>query len=220
MKIARYLIAGLCLSALAGCTTQSTAPEAVPDVSCPVPEPCPVCEGPPEPEVCPEPQVVETIVEVPAPLPPMAETAGKLHLPIIGVVEDTLVEPAGLVVAASIDTGTETTAIHAEDIQLVEKEGRRYVRFALLDGEQEKVAQELPLRRRVSVTDASGDVQRYYVVRMWLTLGDTRSRIDVALVGRAGDEHPLLIGRNFLLDTAIVDVSRRHTQPTPESPAP
>ena len=47
---------------------------------------------------------------------------------------------------------------------------------------------------------------------MWVTVGDSRSRIDVNLADRSGFEYPMLIGRNFLTDTMIVDVSRHHTR--------
>jgi hypothetical protein len=46
---------------------------------------------------------------------------------------------------------------------------------------------------------------------MWVTLGKTRSRIDVNLTNRSNFEYPMLIGRNFLTDSLIVDVSRHHT---------
>jgi hypothetical protein len=156
--------------------------------------------------------VVEKIVEVPAPLPPMASTAGKMHLPIVGAVEQVLVEPAGLLLAARIDTGAETTSIHAEDIQLLEKDGKRYVRFALIDEDGQKLVQELRLRRRVLIKQHGGEPERRYVVEMWVTLGGIRSRIDVNLSDREDFEYPLLVGRNFLVDTVIVDVSRHYTQ--------
>ena len=100
---------------------------------------------------CPESKVVERIVTktVTAPLPPMATTAGKLHLPIIGAVEWARVEPADLWVESRIDTGAETTSIHAEDIQLIERDGKRYVSFVLIDAiTGSKYPQELRLRRR------------------------------------------------------------------------
>jgi len=163
---------------------------------------------------CPEAQVIEKLVTkiVPAELPPMATTAGKMHLPIVGAVELVRIEPANLVLEARIDTGAETTSIHAEDIQLVEKDGRRYVRFVLTDrASGEQVQQELRLRRRVLIKQSYGPDERRYVVRMWLTLGGTRSRIDVNLSDRTNFEYPLLVGRNFLTDSLIVDVSRHHT---------
>ena len=142
----------------------------------------------------------------------MATTAGKMHLPIVGAIEWVRIEPAGLLLESRMDTGAVTTSVHADNIQLVEKEGKRYVRFVLTDpNRDEKVKQELRLRRRVLIKQSGLPDTRRYVVRMWVTLGETRSRIDVNLSDRTGFEYPLLIGRNFLTDSMIVDVSRHHT---------
>jgi len=142
----------------------------------------------------------------------MATTAGKMHLPIVGATEWVRIEPAGLLLESRIDTGAVTTSVHADNIQLVEKEGKRYVRFVLTDPNNgEKIEQELRLRRRVLIKQSGLPDSRRYVVRMWVTLGETRSRIDVNLSDRTGFEYPLLIGRNFLTDSMIVDVSRHHT---------
>jgi len=179
--------------------------------SCPAPE---VVELPVPAPQCPAPAVVERIVTkiIPAELPPMATTAGKMHLPIIGAVEWAKIEPSGLLVESRIDTGADTTSIHAEDIQLVEKDGKRYVRFVLIDAVNgEELQQELRLRRRVLIKQNDGPYDRRYVVRMWVTLGKTKSRIDVNLSDRSDFKYPMLIGRNFLTDSMIVDVSRHHT---------
>ncbi len=142
----------------------------------------------------------------------MATTAGKMHLPIVGAIEWVRIEPAGLLLESRMDTGAVTTSVHADNIQLVEKEGKRYVRFVLTDpNSDEKVEQELRLRRRVLIKQSGLPDTRRYVVRMWVTLGETRSRIDVNLADMTGFEYTLLIGRNFLTDSMIVDVSRHHT---------
>lgn len=191
---------------LSGCGVFQAAPE---PVQCPEPVPCKTCEV----QQCPAAQVVEKIVEVPAPLPPMASTAGEMHLPIVGGVERVTVEPGGLVLEARIDTGAETTSIHAEEITLVEKDGKRYVRFTLFNtSTTESLPMELRLRRTVLIKQHGRESERRYVVRMWLTLGETRARVDVTLSDREDFEYPLLVGRNFLVDAAIVDVSRQHLQ--------
>ena len=86
------------------------------------------------------------------------------------------------------------------------------MRFTLLDEAGQPLAQELRLRRQVLIKQPVGEPERRYVVRMWLTLGGQRSRIDVNLSDREVFEYPLLVGRNFLMDSFIVDVSRHHTQ--------
>ena len=173
-------------------------------------EDCPTVE----PQVCPAPEVIEKVVvkEVPAKLPPMAKTAGKMHFPIIGAVEWATVEPSGLQYEARVDTGAVTTSIHAENIQLVEKDGKRYVRFTLTSRETgERIELERPLVRRVSIKQTVGENERRYVVHLWVSMGEIRNRIEVNLADRADFEFPLLLGRNFLTDTVIVDVSRHHT---------
>jgi hypothetical protein len=50
---------------------------------------------------------------------------------------------------------------------------------------------------------------------MWLTLGDTRTWVDVSLSDRDDFDFPLLIGRNMLMDNFSVDVSGHHTLPKP-----
>ena len=213
MKILNFIRVGLVVAALAGCSTLQPGKPVV--VECPPPEPpepavCPVCEVP----SCPEPQtrIVEKVVTVPAELPPMATTAGKMHLPIVGAVEWATVEPVNLALEARIDTGAETSAIHAEDIQVVEKDGKRYVRFNLVNPEnKEKIAMEERVRRKVLIKQPDAEPDRRYVVELWISLGEVRSLIEVTLSDRLDYEYPLLIGRNFLVDTVIVDVSRHHT---------
>jgi hypothetical protein len=159
------------------------------------------------------------IREVPAPLPPMASTAGKLHLPIVGAVEWARVDPSGLVMEARIDTGAETSSIHAEDILLIERDGKRYVSFTLLDSATgEKVALERRLRRRVRIKQQDEETDRRFVVQLWVTLGNHHAHIEVNLSDREDFEYPLLIGRNFLTDAMIVDVSRHHTLGQPGAP--
>ena len=192
---------------LSGCTLLS--PEQQPVAVCPV-----LGEPVVTQQQCPPAKVIERIVtkEVPAKLPPMATTAGKMHLPIVGAVEWVAVGRSELMMEARIDTGADTTSIHADNIQLIEKDGRRYVRFVLVEPETgRQVRQELRLRRRVLIKQSNGLRDRRFVVRMWVAVGDTRSRIDVNLTDRTDFEYPMLIGRNFLTDSLIVDVSRHHT---------
>lgn len=198
------------LLTLSACETTPVVETPAPE--CPVlevPEACPVCEQ----VTCPEPQVIEKIVTQPVVVPEtVPATAGELNLPIVGAVEWVTVEPPAFKVEARIDTGAETTIIQAQDIKLIEKDGKRYVTYKLTDPETEEVHElETRLRRSVSLKQSDGEADKRYVVRMWLTLGDTRSLVEVGLSDRTDGAYPLLIGRNFLTDVAIVDVAQHHT---------
>lgn len=199
------------VAVLAGC---QTAPSVEPEVvACPevvVPD-CPVCQI----EECPAPRVLEKIVLRPAPPPPPPPppaTAGELDLPIIGAVEFVTVDPPGLRMEAVIDTAAEGTTIAARNVRLLEKDGKRYVNYTLVDpltADEHEI--EALVRRRVSNQHADGSSSRHYVVQMWLALGDNRTRVEVGLSERTDMPYPLVVGRNLLTDMAIVDVSRRHT---------
>jgi hypothetical protein len=92
------------------------------------------------------------------------------------------------------------------------KDGKRWVHFSLIDpATNEKVHLEQRLRKKVRIKQSDSERQSRYVVEMWITLGKIRSRVEVTLSDRDHMEYPLLIGRNMLVDTMIVDVSDRHT---------
>jgi hypothetical protein len=204
---------------LAGCQTApsvNTAETAAPpDCVAVEPESCPVCEV----QQCPEPEVVESPIAECQPAEPVqcGKTKSESDYPLVGEKEWALVEPGDLVLEARIDTGAQTSSMHAEDIQLIEKDGKRWIRFSLINpATDEKISLERRLHRSILVkqkTEKTND--RRYVVRMWVTLGDTRTWLDVSLSDREDFEFPLLLGRNMLVDSFVVDVSKHHTLPKP-----
>ena len=205
----------LAICLMAGCSVFQSEPADEECASVKASE-CPVCPSQVAMQ-CPEPQVVEKIVKVTPPTPVItppakATTAGKMNLPIVGAVEWVTVEPGDLRMEARIDTGAESTSIHAEDIQLVEKDGKRWVHFSLVDpASGEKVPLERRLQKKVKIRQSDSEKQTRYVVELWISLGKIRSLIEVTLSDRDHMEYPILIGRNMLVDTVIVDVSDRHT---------
>ena len=206
---------------LAGCQTSPPLKQQ----ECPVVEAlvCPVIEV----VQCPEPKVVETVItqceaqpqiQV-AKVAKVAKIAETHEYTSIGGIEWAFIEPGNVALEARIDTGAETSSIHAEDIQLIEKDGKRWVRFSLTHPETNvKIPLERRLHRRILVKQTAENVEdRRYVIRMWVTLGESRTWLDVGLSDREGFEFPLLIGRNMLMDTFVVDISQRHTLPKPVS---
>jgi len=206
-RILKHVGLYMLLLVLSGCSwlrPQAPAPQVE---VCP-PKVCPVCVL----KVCPAPQVIEKIVNVPMLPNKLPQTGGELGLPIIGEVEKVMVHPSGFQYEARIDTGAESSSIHAEKIQLIERDGKQFVQFSLLNPEtNELVELERRFQRTVLIKQKDGEPERRFVVKLWLTLGEIKERVDVTLSNRADFTYPLLVGRNLLTDTAIVDVSRRHT---------
>jgi hypothetical protein len=213
MKKLAQLCSVVTVALLVGCS--SLSPSTPVTTACPTlpaePAACPVCETAEQLDTqCPEPEVIEKIVEVPAPLPPMASTAGKMHLPIVGAVEWATVEPGDVRLQARMNTGTDMTTLQAEKVKMVEKDGKKYVRFLVTDPATAKQAEfESRLRRKVTVKQGEEE-SHYYIVKLWISIGKTRSQVEVALRNTDDPEYALSIGRNFLVDAAIVDVSRKN----------
>ena len=184
----------------------------------------PACPAPPEPEACPEPieivkecpivaaEVPVAIAEVkkPVPVKPVAPIRiGSNQLLVVGVAETVTIDPPGARVKARIDTGAEISSLHASNIIPFERDGERWVRFDFSANDDGKtVTIERPLVRKVKIKRQDADSARRKVVEMRVRLGDIDEQIEVTLSDRSDFSYPMLIGRNFLTDNAVVDVSK------------
>lgn len=200
-------------AAMAACqSTPAPAPVAPAPLSCPpMPEPV-VCPQLPPPPVCPEPPppvpvpVCPPPPACPPPKPTVGEIDGKL---MIGEVEFFTVQPGNLRLEARIDTGATTSSLHAIDAENFERDGKPWVRFKSgTPGKMETL--ELPWTRHVRIKGEDEEFDRRPVVLIEVTVDGHRRRIEATLNDRSNYTYPLLIGRNFLRDNCIVDVSRRH----------
>lgn len=168
---------------------------------------CPTLNQPP---VCPSVQQKACPSTKPrrCPASPAAKIADKL---VIGEIERATITPPDQVFMARIDTGAAGTSIHASNIVAFERDGRDWVRFQFDHPSIETpTVIERPLARTVLIKQASSETpERRLVVKMTITLGSMTEQVDVSLSERATMAYPVLIGRNFLRNLAIVDVSQR-----------
>jgi hypothetical protein len=70
----------------------------------------------------------------------------------------------------------------------------------------------------VRSSPVKGSSAKRYIVTLHVRLGEIDQYAEFALVDRSGQGHPVILGRNFLRDQAVVDVSRRFTVPAPARP--
>lgn len=175
----------------------------------------PVCECPPIPElVCPPLPTVPEVAYKPAPKPkPKAEPLPKVseNKVIIGELERFTIYPWEWSIDARVDTGATTSSIHSEDLTYFERDGKRWVRFNLVNPKtKEKEEIEKRVKRRV-IIKATGDESddRRPVVEFTISLGAMKRQIEVTLADRQHFDYKLLVGRNFLRDLVVVDVSRK-----------
>ncbi|RKF19608.1 ATP-dependent zinc protease [Alginatibacterium sediminis] len=135
------------------------------------------------------------------------------HKMIIGETEWVFLPGINETFLARIDTGATTSSLNATNIDRFEREGKEWVRFSLSHVESETQAQfELPVKRNVSIVQSSNDDgERRPVVELMITLGSANELTEFTLADRSHLNFPILIGRNFLRDIALVDVALNKT---------
>ncbi|MGL5031906.1 MAG: ATP-dependent zinc protease family protein [Aeromonas sp.] len=140
---------------------------------------------------------------------------GKL---LVGEAEWIWVDAANDAFLARVDTGATTSSISAQDITIFERNGKNWVRFFLSHQDtDDKIQIEAPLVRHVRVRQASAnDLDRRPVVRLAVRLGNMTEKAEFTLKDRSDMAFPVLLGREFLKDIAIVDVAREYIQPKPK----
>ena len=163
-------------------------------VLCPEPEPAPVLACPPLPK------------PKPCPVCPTDKLDGKM---LVGEVEKVTVSPPGVTYTARIDTGATGTSIHATNIVKFERDGEDWVRFELEIPGGENVVMEREVVRKVRVKQVELDeFERRLKVMLNMTIGSHSELVEFSLNDRSEMEHPILLGRNFLRNNAIVDVGQ------------
>lgn len=175
--------------------TLETLPSRI-DVKCPAPAPIetkPVCKEPPAPKA--------------------EATLGKS---VVGEKERIRLDPPGKIFMARMDTGATSSSLHAQNIVQFERDGANWVRFDLQAEEGiEKI--EAPIMRYARVVQqADPKGSRRPVVSLRLQLGEIEESVEFTLADRSHLETEVLLGRSFLTDLAIVDVSRKFIQPSPK----
>ncbi|WP_054112817.1 ATP-dependent zinc protease family protein [Marinagarivorans algicola] len=143
----------------------------------------------------------------------------------LGRVELVWIDKLQRYLKARIDTGAKSSSIHATDIQYFERDGKQWVRFNMFthkrivkeaapakDGAKASAQTaifEAPVVRTVKIKQASAEeLDKRPVVKMRIRIGDYEDDVEFTLNKRSNMLYPVLIGRRFLQDVAIVDVGQ------------
>ena len=147
---------------------------------------------------------------------PQAESSakydGKL---IIGATEWVYLNPPSHHYLARIDSGATTSSISVLNLVRFERNGKKWVKFDLKpDGETQAVSVEAPVERNVLIRQSStSENDRRPVVLLNVRLGPLQQETEFTLTDRSHMSYPMLLGRSFLQDVTLIDVSQELTQP-------
>ncbi|HPG27580.1 MAG: ATP-dependent zinc protease [Spirochaetaceae bacterium] len=112
--------------------------------------------------------------------------------------------------AAKVDTGAASSALHVDSIELLRRDRIRFEVVVHRTRRDRRVPVTAQIVRRAKVRSSNGQFERRYFVRTRLRLGPVEKEIEISLVDRARMVHRMLLGRSALAGDFLVDVSRRH----------
>ena len=110
---------------------------------------------------------------------------------------------------AKVDTGADSNALHCDNI-VIEND---IVHFCLLDEVHESYhgkRMSMPLYKIKKVKSSNGKIQLRPSIKVSVEFFGKRYKSIISLTNRADMKFPMLIGRRFLKDRFIVDVSEEN----------
>ena len=131
---------------------------------------------------------------------------------VMGWIESVVVEPWGVKLRAKLDTGAKTSSMHAQNIERFKRKGKGWVRFTLKHhdkgtDETRVFTMQRPLVREARVKNEKGTPLPRPVVSLEFCLGGVMYDTEFTLADRGHFYYPILLGRRFLKDVALVDPS-------------
>lgn len=114
---------------------------------------------------------------------------------------------------AKLDTGALTSSIHAEEKELFERDGKKWVRFIVTDPSLEKPTRtriEAPLIRTTMIKEPNSPSVSREVVRLSFQIGDRKLNGEFTLNNRSNMLAPVLVGRRTIKELGFVDPGRTH----------
>jgi hypothetical protein len=112
---------------------------------------------------------------------------------------------------AKVDTGADSNALHCDDIFVDEEKNE--VSFTLLDEVHEAYhgkRMTFPLYKIKKVKSSNGVVQSRPSIKVSVKFMGKKYKSVISLTNRADMKFPMLIGRIFLKDRFLVDVSKEY----------
>ena len=109
-------------------------------------------------------------------------------------------------ITAKTDTGAYTSALHCHDIRLE----NGVLHFKLLDPshpEYNEQDQRFTEYSQKEIKNSFGEIENRYVIKTLIRIGAKQIKALISLSDREKMRYPVLIGRRFLKNRFIVDVS-------------
>ncbi len=124
----------------------------------------------------------------------------------LGYVEDVSVGKLGLEMKGKLDTGADTSSVHARNVKIYKRgEKDHWVRFRLIGKNGRSVRYDQNVIRFVQIKTKTGGYLRRPVIHLPLCVGGVWGLAELNLADRGDFDYDILIGREFLANRILVD---------------
>lgn len=125
---------------------------------------------------------------------------------VLGYIEDVYVGNMALAMRGKLDTGADSSSVHARDVELYDRNGKdTWVRFRLVGKDGRTVRYDQNVIRFAHIKTKTGGTIRRPVIRLPICVGGKAGHAEVNLADRGDFDYEILIGREFLADRILVD---------------
>lgn len=118
-------------------------------------------------------------------------------------------------IKAKIDTGADTSALHAWKIQPFQKDGQEWVRFEIhpkqKTTEGKKIC-EAPVLTKKDIKSSNGQIESRFTIRTPAKIGPHKYHIDLTLTNRDEMGFRMLLGRKAIKGRFLVDCAHSFLQ--------
>lgn len=124
----------------------------------------------------------------------------------LGYIEDAFIGRLGLEMKAKLDTGADTSSLHARDMRIYKKSGKdNWVEFRVIGKNGRSIRYDQNVISFVRIKLKTGGTQRRPVIHLPLCVGGVSGLAEFTLTDRGNFDYEALIGREFLASRIIVD---------------
>lgn len=128
---------------------------------------------------------------------------------VLGYIEDVAVGNRALAMTAKLDTGADTSSVHAYNVKVYNRSERdHWVKFRLIGKDGRAIRYDQNVIRFAQIKTKTGGLIRRPVIRLPLCVGGQWGRAEINLADRGDFEYEILIGREFLANRVLVDSGR------------
>jgi hypothetical protein len=126
----------------------------------------------------------------------------------MGWLESVFLLPSSIPVTAKLDTGAKTSSVHARSVEHFTQQGKEWVRFRFqAERGDATITLERPLVRTAVIKERQSNSSTRDVVLLAICKNGRVYETEFTLNDRSNFNYPILLGRSFLENVALVDAS-------------